>query len=85
MSACPRTYLRFEVIGGLNNQRECIQNGAIAAHSLGIGLLLPSVALVGHGNERFAPADASYQPPFDSGHGRSRWVRRPALSSFWKG
>eukprot|EP00966_Prymnesium_polylepis_P016033 370276-Prymnesium_polylepis.1 len=37
----------------------------IAAHELGLALLLPSIRLVGEGNERFAPQETHYQPPFD--------------------
>ena len=46
------SYLRLDVRGGLNNQRECIVNGIVAAHELGLHLVLPSAHPVGQGNEK---------------------------------
>jgi hypothetical protein len=62
--------LRFFIRGGLNNQKECIVNAGIAAHRLGLPLVLPHVDLVGHGNEQFEPTDAKYVKPYDD---RTRW------------
>ena len=59
--------LSLRVRGGLSNQRECIVNAGIAAHMLGVPLVLPRLDLIGRGNEQFAPKDAHYVHPWD-GH-----------------
>ena len=58
--------LSLRVRGGLSNQRECIVNAGIAAHMLGVPLVLPRLDLIGRGNEQFAPKDAHYVHPWDS-------------------
>ena len=58
--------LSVRVRGGLSNQRECIVNAGIAAHMLGLKLVLPRLELIGRGNERFAPADPHYVQPWAS-------------------
>ena len=55
------SYLRLDVRGGLNNQRECIVNGIVAAHELGLHLVLPSAHPVGQGNEKYDPHDAKFE------------------------
>ena len=67
---CPRPILRFQVRGGLNNQKECLVNAAIVAHELGVTLALPHFDLIGSGNEKFEPSGASYVGPYGD---RSRW------------
>ena len=51
--------LSLDVRGGLNNQRECVINGIIAAAELGLTLVLPRVHPIGRGNEKYAPRDAT--------------------------
>ena len=58
--------LSFQTLGGLHNQKECVVNAIIAAHSLGIPLQLPTLRLVGEGNEQFAPQHAKYRRPFNA-------------------
>ena len=54
-SAC-RPVLVFKVRGGLNNQKECLINAAIAAHLLShVTLALPHLDFIGRGNEKFEP------------------------------
>ena len=67
------SYLRLDVRGGLNNQRECIVNGIVAAHELGLHLVLPSAHPVGQGNEKYDPHDAKFEGIYAD---RSQW---PAL------
>ena len=55
--------LSLRVRGGLSNQRECIVNAGIAAHMLGVPLVLPRLDLIGRGNEQFAPKDAHMCTP----------------------
>ena len=56
--------LSLDVRGGLNNQRECVINGIIAAAELGLTLVLPRVHPIGRGNEKYAPHDAAYEGRF---------------------
>ena len=58
--------LSLRVRGGLSNQRECIVNAGIAAHALGVPLVLPRLDLIGRGNEQFAPKDARYVHPWNN-------------------
>ena len=51
---CDAARLSVRVRGGLSNQRECIVNAGIAAHALGLPLVLPRLDLIGRGNEQFA-------------------------------
>lgn len=62
--------LALRIRGGLSNQRECIVNAGIAAHALGLPLVLPRLELIGRGNERFAPEDAHYVHPWNN---RGSW------------
>ena len=63
------SYLRLDVRGGLNNQRECIVNGIVAAHELGLHLVLPSAHPVGQGTcaslaaRRTSTAEERMGPP----------------------
>ncbi len=54
-SHAPVCALQLHVRGGLNNQRECILNGVLAARALGVALILPRIDLIGRGNEKFEP------------------------------
>ena len=56
--------LALRVRGGLNNQRECILNGLLAARTLGLALIIPSIDLVGRGNEKFEPTSPQYVEPW---------------------
>ena len=64
------SYLRLDVRGGLNNQRECIVNGIVAAHELGLHLVLPSAHPVGQGNEKYDPHDAKFEGIYAD---RTKW------------
>ena len=45
-------------------------NAGLVAHALNITLALPHVDLIGHGNEKFEPANAKYVGPYAD---RSKW------------
>ena len=59
-----RAILKVGVRGGLNNQKECLINAGIVAHALNITLAVPHLDVVGHGNEKFEPANANYVKPY---------------------
>lgn len=46
-------------------------NAVVVAHLLGVTLVLPRLDLIGRGNERFEPANASYVAPYSQS--RDRW------------
>ena len=71
------SYLRLDVRGGLNNQRECIVNGIVAAHELGLHLVLPSAHPVGQGNEKYDPHDAKFEGIYAD---RTKWPASPPPS-----
>ena len=68
--------LTLDVRGGLNNQRECVINGIIAASELNLTLLLPKLHPVGRGNEKYAPKAASYEGRYAD---RKRWAHWDSL------